>query len=59
MKTNFINFIKDEKTNFAEFVFEYTGTRISNHKPAVEFDEIEKLPQYIERKIQWVRELFI
>jgi len=39
MKTNFINFIKDEKTNFAEFVFEYTGTRISNHKPAVEFDE--------------------
>lgn len=21
--------------------------------------EIEKLPQYIERKIQWVRELFI
>lgn len=39
MKTNFIDFIKDEKTNFAEFVFEYTGTRTTNHKPAVEFDE--------------------
>ena len=39
MKTNFIDFIKDEKTNFAKFVFEYTGTRTTNHKPAVEFDE--------------------
>jgi hypothetical protein len=39
MKTNFIEFIKDDKTNFTEFVFEYTRTRTTNYKPAVDFDE--------------------
>lgn len=39
MKTNFIDFIKYSKTNYAEFVFEYTRTITTNSKPSVEFDE--------------------
>jgi len=37
MKTYFTNFIKDKLTNYPEIIYE--RIRISNYKPAVEFDK--------------------